>query len=89
MSGVMNVPLSAGATLVVLPRFGAPRWRAPWTSYRVTRLFGVPTMFIALLARRGGPARRLLAPAGLPHQRRAAAAEREGRPSTRWWGARC
>jgi acyl-CoA synthetase (AMP-forming)/AMP-acid ligase II len=26
MSGVMNVPLYAGATLVVLPRFAAPRW---------------------------------------------------------------
>jgi long-chain acyl-CoA synthetase len=49
MSGVMNVPLSAGATLVVVPRFSAPAAATAVTRYRVTRLFGVPTMFIALL----------------------------------------
>ena len=49
MSGVMNVPLSAGATLLVVPRFSAPAAATAVTRYRVTRLFGVPTMFIALL----------------------------------------
>ena len=49
MSGVMNVPLSAGATLLVVPRFSAPAAATAVARYRVTRLFGVPTMFIALL----------------------------------------
>src|SRR5262249_42826439 len=49
MSGVMNVPLSAAATLVVLGRFNASTASAAVGRYRVTRLFGVPTMFIALL----------------------------------------
>jgi long-chain acyl-CoA synthetase len=49
------VPLSAGATLVVLGRFRAPAVAAAMGRYRVTRLFGVPTMFIALL---GDPAGR-------------------------------
>jgi long-chain acyl-CoA synthetase len=49
MSGVMNVPLYAGATLIVLPRFGAAAVARAVGRYRVTRLFGVPTMFIALL----------------------------------------
>jgi long-chain acyl-CoA synthetase len=49
MSGVMNVPLSAAATLLVFGRFHAPAVAAAVGRYRVTRLFGVPTMFIALL----------------------------------------
>ena len=49
MSGVMNVPLSAGATLTVFPRFRAPAVARAVGRYGVTRLFGVPTMFIALL----------------------------------------
>ena len=49
MSGVMNVPLSAGATLLVFGRFNAPTIAQAVTRHRVTRLFGVPTMFIALL----------------------------------------
>ena len=49
MSGVMNVPLSAGATLIVFPRFKAASIAHSVTRYRATRLFGVPTMFIALL----------------------------------------
>ena len=49
MSGVMNVPLSAGATLVVFRRFNAAAVAQAVGRYRVTRLFGVPTMFIALL----------------------------------------
>ncbi|HET8576486.1 MAG TPA: long-chain fatty acid--CoA ligase [Methylomirabilota bacterium] len=49
MSGVMNVPLSAGATLLTFPRFQPAAIARAVTRYRVTRLFGVPTMFIALL----------------------------------------
>jgi long-chain acyl-CoA synthetase len=49
MSGVMNVPLSAGATLLVVARFQAAAVAAAVSRHRVTRLFGVPTMFIALL----------------------------------------
>jgi long-chain acyl-CoA synthetase len=49
MSGVMNVPLSAGATLLVFPRFAAAPIARCVERHRVTRLFGVPTMFIALL----------------------------------------
>jgi len=49
MSGVMNVPLYAGATVLVMSRFrpAAVAWAVE--RYRATRLFGVPTMFIALL----------------------------------------
>jgi long-chain acyl-CoA synthetase len=49
MSGVMNVPLSAAATLLVFSRFKAASVARAVTEHRVTRLFGVPTMFIALL----------------------------------------
>jgi long-chain acyl-CoA synthetase len=49
MSGVMNVPLSAAATLVVFGRFQAAAVATAVSAHRVTRLFGVPTMFIALL----------------------------------------
>jgi long-chain acyl-CoA synthetase len=49
MSGVMNVPLSAGATLIVFRRFNASSVARAVGRYGVTRLFGVPTMFIALL----------------------------------------
>jgi long-chain acyl-CoA synthetase len=49
MSGVMNVPLSAAATLLVVPRFSAGAAATAVARYGVTRLFGVPTMFIALL----------------------------------------
>ncbi len=49
MSGVMNVPLSAAATLLVFPRFNAGAVAGVVGRHRVTRLFGVPTMFIALL----------------------------------------
>ena len=57
MSGVMNVPLYAAATLLVVGRFNAAAAARAVERHRVTRLFGVPTMFIALLndetARRG------------------------------------
>ena len=49
MSGVMNVPLSAGATVLALPRFSPAAVARTLGRHRVTRLFGVPTMFIALL----------------------------------------
>jgi long-chain acyl-CoA synthetase len=49
MSGVMNVPLYAGATLLTFGRFAAPAVARAVARYRATRLFGVPTMFIALL----------------------------------------
>lgn len=50
MSGVMNVPLYSGATLVVLGRFHAETVARVIEQYRATRFFGVPTMFVALLA---------------------------------------
>src|SRR5213593_1388865 len=56
MSGVMNVPLSAGATLLVFGRFSAAAVAKAVTLHRVTRLFGVPTRFIALLKDEAGRA---------------------------------
>src|SRR5262249_29873490 len=50
MSGVMTVPLYAGATLLVFERFQAAAVAHAITDHRATRLFGVPTMYIALLA---------------------------------------
>ena len=50
MSGAMNVPLYAGATLLVVARFQAAGVARAVSHYRATRLFGVPTMYIALLA---------------------------------------
>jgi long-chain acyl-CoA synthetase len=49
MTGVMNVPLAAGATLLVFRRFVAARVAHAVTHYQATRLFGVPTVFLALL----------------------------------------
>ncbi|MEK7446464.1 MAG: long-chain fatty acid--CoA ligase [candidate division NC10 bacterium] len=49
MSGAMNVPLYAGATLLVMRRFSPSAVARAVGRYRATRLFGVPTMFIALL----------------------------------------
>jgi len=49
MSGAMNVPLYAGATLLVLSRFRPASVGQAVERYHATRLFGVPTMFIALL----------------------------------------
>jgi len=49
MSGVMNVPLYSGATLIVLRRFLAETVAKIIEQYRATRFFGVPTMFVALL----------------------------------------
>lgn len=49
MSGVMNVPLYAGATLIVMKRFFAEPVAKAIEKYRATRFFGVPTMYVALL----------------------------------------
>jgi long-chain acyl-CoA synthetase len=49
MSGAMNVLLYAGATLLLLSRFWLACVAHTVGGYRATRLFGVPTMFIALL----------------------------------------
>jgi long-chain acyl-CoA synthetase len=49
LSGVMNVPLYAGATLLVMSRFRPATVARAVERYRATRLFGVPTMFIAML----------------------------------------
>jgi long-chain acyl-CoA synthetase len=54
MSGAMNVPLYAGATLLVLSRFRPASVACAVERYRATRLFGVPTMFIALLNHEDG-----------------------------------
>jgi len=49
MSGVMNVPLYAGATILVFRRFNPVTVARAVERFSATRLFGVPTMFIALL----------------------------------------
>jgi len=49
MSGVMNVPLYAAAAIVVFSRFQPAAVAAACARYGVTRLFGVPTMYIALM----------------------------------------
>jgi long-chain acyl-CoA synthetase len=49
MSGAMNVPLYAGGTILAFRRFNPAAVAGAVTRYRATRLFGVPTMFIALL----------------------------------------
>ncbi len=54
MSGVMNVPIYAGAALLPFARFNSAAVARAVTRYRVTRLFGVPTMFIALLGDEDG-----------------------------------
>jgi long-chain acyl-CoA synthetase len=54
MSGAMNVPLYAGATLLVQSRFRPASVAQAVERYRATRLFGVPTMYIALLNHEAG-----------------------------------
>ena len=49
MSGVMNVPLYAAGTLLTFTRFNAAGVAGAFGRYRPSRLFGVPTMFIALM----------------------------------------
>ena len=49
MSGAMNIPLYSGATLLVMSRFNPLSVAKAVERFQATRLFGVPTMFIALL----------------------------------------
>ena len=49
MSGVMNVPLYSGATLIVMKRFKPYSVTKCISKYHATRFFGVPTMYIAIL----------------------------------------
>jgi long-chain acyl-CoA synthetase len=49
MAGTMNVPLYAGATLLLFPRFRAAGVARAIARYRCTRFFGVPTMYAAIL----------------------------------------
>ena len=49
MAGALNVPLYAGATILLFDRFRPAVVAKTVEEYRATRLFGVPTMFIALL----------------------------------------
>jgi long-chain acyl-CoA synthetase len=49
MSGVMNVPLYAGATLITMKRFFPESVAKAIEKYRATRFFGVPTMYVAIL----------------------------------------
>ncbi len=49
IAGVMNVPLAAGATIVLFRRFRPERVLRAIQDFRATRFLGVPTMYIALL----------------------------------------
>jgi long-chain acyl-CoA synthetase len=49
MSGAMNVPLYAGATILLFRRFHPVAVARAVERFRATRLFGVPPMYIALL----------------------------------------
>jgi len=49
MSGVMNVPIYAGATLVVMTRFKAEAVAKTIEKYHATRFFSVPTTYIAIM----------------------------------------
>jgi len=49
MAGAMNVPLWAGAELLLMERFNAPVVARAIEHYRATRFFGVPTMYVAIL----------------------------------------
>jgi long-chain acyl-CoA synthetase len=49
LSGALNVPLYAGATLLLFERFNPVAVVRAIAQYRATRFFGVPTMYIAVL----------------------------------------
>ena len=49
MAGAMNVPLFAGATLLVFSRFVPASVAQAIERHRATRFFGVPAMYIAIL----------------------------------------
>jgi len=48
-AGVMNVPLSVGATLLLMERFNPSVVARSIERERATRFFGVPTMYVAIL----------------------------------------
>jgi long-chain acyl-CoA synthetase len=49
LAGALNVPLAAGATLLLFERFNPLTVVQAIERYRATRFFGVPTMYIAVL----------------------------------------
>ena len=49
LSGAMNVPLFAGATLLLMERFRPVVVAGAIERWRATRFFGVPTMYIGIL----------------------------------------
>ncbi|MHB8835049.1 MAG: long-chain-fatty-acid--CoA ligase [Candidatus Methylomirabilia bacterium] len=49
MSGVMNVPLYAAATLIIMKRFQPDSVAQAIEKYGATRFFGVPTMYVAIM----------------------------------------
>jgi long-chain acyl-CoA synthetase len=49
MAGALNAPMYAGATILLFQRFRPATVARTVEDYRATRLFGVPTMYIALL----------------------------------------
>ncbi len=55
IAGVMNVPLAAGATIVLSRRFNPLGVLRAIQDYRATRFLGVPTMYIALLNQQEAP----------------------------------
>jgi long-chain acyl-CoA synthetase len=55
IAGVMNVPLAAGATIVLFRRFNPLGVLRAIQDYRATRFLGVPTMYIALLNQQEAP----------------------------------
>jgi long-chain acyl-CoA synthetase len=55
IAGVMNVPLAAGATIVLFRRFHPLGVLQAIQGYRATRFLGVPTMYISLLNQQEAP----------------------------------
>jgi len=49
MSGVMNVPIYCGATLIIMRRFRPESVTRAIEKYCATRFFGVPTMYVSIL----------------------------------------
>ena len=89
MSGVMNVPLYAGATLVVLPRFAALAVARAVSRYRVTRLSASRDVSSSSLGHEedGAPTTRTCGPA-VPTPRRSRR-DVKPPPSARWSDVRC
>lgn len=49
MSGAMNIPLYSGSTLLLMSRFNPVSVGRAVETFRATRFFGVPTMYIGIL----------------------------------------